>query len=84
MFLYLYVLQAMSPEKKTKNVNNESEKNLPLYDIYDTGYSRKIASENNGLYMTPKSTTSNSNNSTAVLNEYDVDDEEDFISKYLI
>lgn len=74
----------MSPEKKTKIVNNESEKNLPLFDINDSEYSRsrKIASENNDLFFTSKSTTSNPN--SMVLNEYDEDDEEDFISKYLI
>jgi hypothetical protein len=74
----------MSPEKETNDVNNEIEKNLPLFNIYDSEYSRKIAPENSGLFLASKSTTSNSSNDTTILNEYDEDDEEDFISTFFI
>lgn len=70
----------MSPEKKTVNVNNEIKNNSLLFDVYDSEYSRKIVSENSGLFLASKSTTSISSSNTTVLNEYDEDDEEDFIS----
>lgn len=74
----------MSSGKKIKTFENESEENLP-FDIYDSDYStRVIPSENNGnSFMDSKSSVRvASNTGGTALNEYDVDDEEDFISNY--
>lgn len=75
-----------SPDKKTKNIKNENDENLP-FDIYD---SKRFSSENNDSFLSSKSAstsnviTSNSNaDGGRIINEYDEDDEEDFISKYI-
>jgi len=74
----------MSSGKKIKTIENESDENLP-FDIYDSGYpTRVISSENNSSsFMDSKSSVRvTSNTGGTALNDYDVDDEEDFISKY--
>jgi len=75
----------MSSGKKIKVIENNSDENLP-FDIFGSDYpTRVITSENNGSsFMNSKSALRVSSNTggTAALNEYDVDDEEDFISKY--
>lgn len=75
----------MSSDKKIEIIENESDENLP-FDFYDLDYpTRVIPSKNyNNSFMESKSAVrvaSNTNRTTA-LNEYDVDDEEDFISKF--
>lgn len=74
----------MSSEKKIKTIENEGDENLP-FDIYDSDYpTRVIPSENNSSsFMDSKSSLRvPSNTGGTALHEYDVDDEEDFISKY--
>jgi len=74
----------MSSGKKIKTIENESDENL-LFDIYDSDYpTRIISSENNSSsFMDSKSSVRvASNTGGTALNDYDVDDEEDFISKY--
>jgi len=75
----------MSSEKKIEIIENESDENLP-FDIYDSDYpKRMIPSENNSnSFMESKSARRVASNTigTTALNEYDVDDEEDFISMY--
>lgn len=74
----------MSSDKKIEIIKNESDENLP-FDIYDLDYpTRVIPSKNyNNSFMESKSAVrvSSNTNGTTALNEYDVDDEEDFISK---
>lgn len=77
----------MSPEKKTKNTHNENDENLP-FDIYDSvqySATTKVRCEQNGdIRVDSKSAArvlSNANNASRIQsNEYDEDDEEDFIS----
>jgi len=75
----------MSSGKKIKTIENESDENLP-FDIYDSDYpTRVISSKNNSSsFMDSKSSVRVALNTggTTTLNDYDVDDEEDFISKY--
>lgn len=73
----------MSPEKKTKKTKNENDENLP-FDIYDSEYSTtRVPSENDGSFLASESTVNvKSSFSDTILNEFDEDDEEDFISKY--
>lgn len=77
----------MSPEKKTKKTKNENEndENLP-FDIYDSEYSTTtVPSENNGSFLASESAVNvKSSFSDTIHNDYDEDDEEDFISKYFI
>lgn len=70
----------MSSEKKPKKNKNENDENLPL----DTEYTTiRVPSENDGSFLTSESTVNfKSSLSGTILNEYDEDDEEDFISKY--
>jgi len=78
----------MSSDKKIEIVENESDENLP-FDFYDLDYPTKVIPSNNynNSFMESKSAVrvaSNSNGTygTNALNEYDVDDEEDFISTF--
>jgi len=74
----------MSSGKKIKTIENESDENLP-FDIYDSDYPTRInPSENSSSsFMDSKSSVRvASNTGGSALNEYDVDDEEDFISNY--
>lgn len=78
----------MSPEKKTKSDNkNKCDENSP-FDIFDSEYSTGgDSNENDDSFFVPNLTSNtvvNLNSSSTVLNDYDEDDEEDFISKYLI
>lgn len=75
----------MSPEKKTKKTKNENDENLS-FDIYEPEYSTiREPSENNGSFLAPESAVNvKSSLSDTILNDYDEDDEEDFISKYFI
>lgn len=75
-----------SPDKKPQVVKNINYENLP-FDIND---SKRFSSDNNSSSLSSKSTliskviTSNSNiDGGRIINEYDEDDEEDFISKYI-
>lgn len=72
----------MSPEKRAKSVKNKNDEVLP-FDIYRTRNGEKC---NDSADLSSKThVTMNSNNVTDVMtNECDEDDEEDFISKYLI
>jgi len=75
----------MNSENKIKTIENESDENLP-FDIYDLDYpTRIIPSKDNSSYFTDsKSSVRNASNTIeTAMNEYDVDDEEDFISKYM-
>lgn len=78
-------LKAMSPEKKTKKSKNENDENLP-FDIYDSEYSTtRVPSENDGSFLVSESAVNvKSSFSDPMPNEFDEDDEEDFISKYFI
>lgn len=79
----------MSPEKNTKNTKNENDDNLP-FDIYDSlqySATTKVRCEKNGgIRVDLKSAahvSSDPNNASRIQsNEYDDDDEEDFISNY--
>lgn len=77
----------MSSGKKIKIIENQNDENLP-FDIYDSDYPPTVTrSENNrSSLMDSKSTArvASSTSPSGALNDYDVDDEEDFISKYNI
>jgi len=74
----------MSSGKKILTIENESDENLP-FDIYNSDHStRIILSKNNNSSLDSKLPARNASNTIeTALNEYDVDDEEDFISKYI-
>lgn len=74
----------MSPEKRSKS-SSDTDENLP-FDIYDDSgeYTTRMIDDREDSFYASKlavHVTSSSVNDAAP-NEYDVDDEEDFISKY--
>lgn len=79
----------MSPEKRSKTLkNSNTDENLP-FDIYDDSgeyTARMIDDRRDSFYaskLAVKVTSSSDNNAPRTApNEYDEDDEEDFISKY--
>lgn len=76
----------MNSGKKIKTTENESDENLP-FDIYDSDYPTRIipSKDNSSYFMDSKLSVRNASNTVeTALNEYDVDDEEDFISKYIM
>lgn len=73
----------MSSEKKTKITKNKSDENSPV----DSEYSTRVANESNDYFLTsnmPPTSTVTYNPNATMPNDYDEDDEEDFISKYFI
>lgn len=77
----------MSPEKRSKTLkNSNTDENLP-FDIYDDSgeYTTRSKDSFYASKLAVHVTSSSDNNSPrSAPNEYDEDDEEDFISKYTI